>query len=527
VFSPAFSVDDDVRRAARSAKPYAELRRTDVWPIDRRDGGTDWATALVIDAAGNVYVGGATTSLDFPVLNAARPVNTSTAQYPYTSADGFLARVGSSGAVYSTYVGGSDYDNIAAVSLAAGSVFVGGRTCSNDFPGVGSANLECKALVAELSPATGAVGRGVTLHSAGGGDWVNAMAVDAAGVAYVAGTTQPGATPSFPTTPDAYQKTFGGQYIDAFLSIVDMSGETPSLVYSSYLGGKNDDEALTVVPDGTGGALFAGDTRVYINPPDFPSHTTHPEPPAEPAPNQYQSFAAHVAVAPANGGGPGAEIVLHARDASPIAGAWQLVADSTAADNIRIWNPDAGAAKLASASAAPANSFELTFDAPAGVPVSPVAAHEGRPRRVAERLRLRAVLRQPRSVGAPRVAHEHDGRDGGEPRRLQRVRRARLGMERQRPRHRGHDGDVREGGQAHDPRAAARRRHLNRSDRVVVGGVSELAARREQRRWDDPRSGGIGITGNRDLRRRSHAERRMADGGRQLGGRGRARVESR
>ncbi|MEX1128831.1 MAG: hypothetical protein WEB50_09720, partial [Vicinamibacterales bacterium] len=60
------------------------------------------------------------------------------------------------------------------------------------------------------------------------------------------------------------------------------------------------------------------------------------------------------------------EIVLHAKNASRVMGDWQLVADSTAASGVRMWNPDRGAAKLKSALASPYDHFELTFNAEAG-----------------------------------------------------------------------------------------------------------------------------------------------------------------
>src|SRR5205085_10308861 len=44
------------------------------------------------------------------------------------------------------------------------------------------------------------------------------------------------------------------------------------------------------------------------------------------------------------------------------------VADTTAAGGARIWNPDAGVAKLTNALANPANYFEMSFPAQAGVP---------------------------------------------------------------------------------------------------------------------------------------------------------------
>jgi hypothetical protein len=61
------------------------------------------------------------------------------------------------------------------------------------------------------------------------------------------------------------------------------------------------------------------------------------------------------------------EIVLYASDATTIAGTWSLVADTSAAGGTRIWNPDKGAAKLNTPLANPANYFEMTFQAEAGV----------------------------------------------------------------------------------------------------------------------------------------------------------------
>jgi hypothetical protein len=61
------------------------------------------------------------------------------------------------------------------------------------------------------------------------------------------------------------------------------------------------------------------------------------------------------------------DIVLYASEAAA-AGRWVVETDSTAAGGARIRNPDNGAAKLGAALAQPANFFELTFNAPAGVP---------------------------------------------------------------------------------------------------------------------------------------------------------------
>lgn len=86
--------------------------------------------------------------------------------------------------------------------------------------------------------------------------------------------------------------------------------------------------------------------------------------------NVRQSDPHHVLVESTAPGGtlqPG-EIVLHARHARTIVGAWQVVADVSAAGGARLLNPDAGAAKSLTPSASPTAYFELTFQADAGRP---------------------------------------------------------------------------------------------------------------------------------------------------------------
>ena len=64
---------------------------------------------------------------------------------------------------------------------------------------------------------------------------------------------------------------------------------------------------------------------------------------------------------------PGAgDIVLYASRAPLRVGAWRVESDSTAAGGAKMRHPNAGAAKVATASAEPANYFEVTFNAEAG-----------------------------------------------------------------------------------------------------------------------------------------------------------------
>jgi hypothetical protein len=63
------------------------------------------------------------------------------------------------------------------------------------------------------------------------------------------------------------------------------------------------------------------------------------------------------------------EVVIHATTVSNIVGSqWAKVSDSTAADSVRLHNPNLGAAKLTTAAANPPSYFQKTFTVDAGKP---------------------------------------------------------------------------------------------------------------------------------------------------------------
>ena len=79
------------------------------------------------------------------------------------------------------------------------------------------------------------------------------IAVDSGGNAYLAGDAEG----DFPTTPGAFQRTPGGGS-DAFVTKLNSSGS--ALAYSTYLGGKGDDEGLAIAVDLFGNAYLTGAT---------------------------------------------------------------------------------------------------------------------------------------------------------------------------------------------------------------------------------------------------------------------------
>jgi phosphatidylserine/phosphatidylglycerophosphate/cardiolipin synthase-like enzyme len=65
---------------------------------------------------------------------------------------------------------------------------------------------------------------------------------------------------------------------------------------------------------------------------------------------------------------PQGEVVLWASKATIVGADWRVLSDPSAAGGMALQNPDAGRAKVNTASAAPASYVELTFDAEAGIP---------------------------------------------------------------------------------------------------------------------------------------------------------------
>ena len=85
--------------------------------------------------------------------------------------------------------------------------------------------------------------------------------MDSAGNAYVTGYT---ASTDFPTTPGAFQTTYGGNQ-DAFVTKLNPTGT--ALVYSTYLGGTSGDYGLGIAVDTAGNAYVTGGTEST----DFPT----------------------------------------------------------------------------------------------------------------------------------------------------------------------------------------------------------------------------------------------------------------
>jgi len=222
--------------------------------------GDDIGHAVGVDAAGNIYVAGSTSSTDFVGTIAPGGVQSSNGG----AYDGFVAKIDPTGTtlLYSTYLGGSGVDEVEGIAVdAAGNAYLTGYTLSSDFPGVTATSLQSStgggrdAFVVKLSP-SGAAFLYATYLGGSGSDFGESIAIDASGNAYVTGST--GSTDFPGVVATSLQPANAGGAADAFVTKINATGS--AIVYSTYLGGSGDDESNHIAVDAAGEAVIAGGT---------------------------------------------------------------------------------------------------------------------------------------------------------------------------------------------------------------------------------------------------------------------------
>ena len=254
--------------------------------------GDDWGLGIAVDSSGSAYVTGFTTSSSLPVTPGAfqTAYRGSGGQPNALTGDAFVLKMNpqGTGATYSTYLGGGLDDIGLAIAVDSnGNTYVAGSTLSPNFPlsqqafqmiygGAGGEDNTAAgdAFVVKLNPA----GNGLLYSTFLGGrqdDRATAIAIDAAGNAYVTGHTL---SPNFPTLGEGRQSsnrgTGTGSFVrtgDAFLTQLNSSGQ--ALIYSTYLGGTSDEFGAGVAVDRAGNIWVAGNTASG----DFPATAGTPQ----------------------------------------------------------------------------------------------------------------------------------------------------------------------------------------------------------------------------------------------------------
>ena len=87
---------------------------------------------IAVDGSGNAYVTGGTTSTNFPTTAGAFQTSLGGCQY-----NAFVTKLNAGGTalVYSTYLGGNNYDDGTGIAVdGSGNAYVTGYTSSTNFP---------------------------------------------------------------------------------------------------------------------------------------------------------------------------------------------------------------------------------------------------------------------------------------------------------------------------------------------------------------------------------------------------------
>ncbi|MGD8331540.1 MAG: SBBP repeat-containing protein [Acidobacteriota bacterium] len=225
---------------------------------------TEGTVDIAVDAAGYMYVTGQTSSCDLPTTAGSfQPVDPMCGLF-----DAFVAKISpdATSADYVTYLGGASGSDVGfGIDVdATGHAYVVGFAGSTDFPTTAGSLQPVwpggfnSAWVTKLLPD----GSGLAYSTFLGGsnsEEARSVAVDAAGNAYVVGSTS---SPDFPTVAP-WQPVLAGPG-DAYVAVLDPSGAT--LLSSTYLGGTDFDGAVRMQLEGPGVVWVIGATSST----DFP-----------------------------------------------------------------------------------------------------------------------------------------------------------------------------------------------------------------------------------------------------------------
>jgi hypothetical protein len=226
-------------------------------------GNRDEDQKIAVDPAGFIYLCGNTLSTNFPVtVGAFQTKHIQMPEHP-ENWDAFVTKLKPDGSalIYSTYVGDAFDDGAVAIAAdAEGSAYVTGTIAASwdagtfplgfqPTPGFGGAD----AWVAKLKP-DGSNFVWFSYLGGSGGDFGYDLTLDKDNNVFVTGITD---SRDFPTA-DAPQPKFGGGTQDSF--VAKISGDGKRLIYSTYLGGSNEEWGYAVAPDSSGNLIAVGQT---------------------------------------------------------------------------------------------------------------------------------------------------------------------------------------------------------------------------------------------------------------------------
>lgn len=208
---------------------------------------------IALDESGNAYLVGDTDSPSLPNAGISRGGGIR---------DAFVTKLNSTGTavLYTTYLGGSDSDVAHGITVdQQGNAYVVGETFSRDFPVVNALQPVyggtpfSDAFVVKLDPSGGSLRFGTYLGGRSGSDIAAAVALDASGNPWIAGSTN---AANFPTQSPV--QPFNGGGYDAFVTGLSASGH--QILASTYLGGSGNDRGRGIAVSPGGAVSVCGGT---------------------------------------------------------------------------------------------------------------------------------------------------------------------------------------------------------------------------------------------------------------------------
>ena len=213
------------------------------------------AEDIALDGNGNAYVTGGTFSTNFPTSQSAYQKSNK----GYGDVFVFKLTIDGKNLVYSTFVGGEGGDLGVSMDIdSENNIYVTGYTESSDFPTTDGAyntthSGNADVFVFKLS-SDGSTLKYSTYIGGSETDKGQGIALDEERNAYVTGFTE---SPDFPATNGTYNTSHSGDD-DAF--VCKLSSDGSDLLYSTYIGGREQDIGTGIKLDGEGNAYVTGVT---------------------------------------------------------------------------------------------------------------------------------------------------------------------------------------------------------------------------------------------------------------------------
>jgi Beta-propeller repeat len=223
--------------------------------------GGDYPYAIGLDAKSNIYVGGTTSSTDFPVTSNAY------AAVLWGPSDVFVLElnINATAALYATYIGGENADDGRGFAVTpGGQVYFAASTLSTEFPLAGNVYQNSltgiENLVVGILDLTKSGNQSLVYSTYFGGstiEEVRQLILDPSGDVLLTGWTL---SSDFPVTPNAFNTQYGGAG-NAFVTRVNPNAPPSGfLLYSTYIGGSGGDVGYGVATDAAGNLYCAGYT---------------------------------------------------------------------------------------------------------------------------------------------------------------------------------------------------------------------------------------------------------------------------